>query len=393
MGAPRYAGVARSRVVWALPLGWGCAGGLGLLRLPPKPASGFALAFWGYPHAARSSPRLKLPGRRLRSRASPSAPSLSLSVAGFAGPVARSANFGGGPNSPAFVPRLPLVAPSLRSGYGECGCRASPSVFIGYARSPLVRPRLLRRRCVWGHGWGLLALSGRKGHGPLSGTPRASPAGIPRPSVLAAALPLRLREGRGRWARGLGFATAPFCALVAATPLSPSPLPLAHNSSGSRPVPFLRPFVLCAAPAVPPAARVLAFGSPPAPFRGSCYAPRVSPGSRVSNGNRWHSDGSPVAPVSFRQTLSSSPPHADTERRKKHHHRKKIVKAEKEHRCGGSRASPDPHTPRATSFHYACWRIADFTRFRRKKKQAFENAHLLFHVLHQVVLTGVGVLV
>ena len=60
------------------------------------------------------------------------------------------------------------------------------------------------------------------------------------------------------------------------------------------------------------AARVLAFSSPPALFWGSCYAPRVSPGSRVSNGNRCHSDGSPVAPVSFRQTLSSSPPHADT---------------------------------------------------------------------------------
>lgn len=57
MGAPRFAGVARSRVEWALQLGWGCAGGLGLLVPSPKPASGYALAFWGCPQAPRSSPR------------------------------------------------------------------------------------------------------------------------------------------------------------------------------------------------------------------------------------------------------------------------------------------------------------------------------------------------
>ena len=117
--------------------GGGCAGGLKLLGAPPKPTAGYALVFWGCPQHQGFSPRFLLPGRRLRSRATPSAPPLSLSVAGFAGPVARFANSGRGPNSPPSVPRLPTVAPSLRSGYGESGCRATRSVFVGYARSPL----------------------------------------------------------------------------------------------------------------------------------------------------------------------------------------------------------------------------------------------------------------
>lgn len=64
-------------------------------------------------------------------------------------------------------------------------------------------------------------------------------------------------------------------------------------------------------------------GSPRALFGGSCYAPRVSPDVRVSNENHLRCDGSPVAPVTFRQTLTSRPPHADTCGRNNRHHRKK----------------------------------------------------------------------
>lgn len=284
-------GVARSRMVVTLRVAVGCACCAELSRADPKPAAGCALAFWGSPAREIQRPRIVTLEAASVGGLRPPAPALCSGVLAR-GPISPRSTPGGAPIPRPSSPGFPTVAPFAT-------LRATGGAVVG------LRP-------------------------PFLSATHAAHHGLPAPPFVVAAA--ALRQGRRRCSGWQRLAPFPAIAGVVASHSQPCAASRQAESAGLRSVRlgavalFLAPVALRFLPASPfrcAAARPL---SRPSPVLGGCYAFPVTPVTRVSAENR-SAVGSLSRPT-FRQTLSSRPPHgkkAGSTKPKKHKKRKNAL--------------------------------------------------------------------
>lgn len=253
-------GVARSRVEVARRVAVGCACCAELSRADPKPAAGYALAFWGSPAREIQRPRKITLEAASVGGLRPPAPTLCSGVLAR-GPISPRSTPGGAPIPRPSPPGFPSVAPFAT-------LRATGRAVVG------LRPPFFSATHAAHHG--LLA----------------------PPEVVAAAA---LRKGRRRFSGWQRLAPFPANAGVVASHGQPCAASRQAEAAGLLSARlgaialFLSPVALRLLPASPfrcAAARPL---SRPSPVLGGCYAFPVTSVTRVSAENR-----SADAPLSAR---------------------------------------------------------------------------------------------